>query len=94
MAVLLATGRVPGWARQIGQVRVFSSSAQTFSQRQNSFVRVFSWTWISSPMTGSHSGMPEPFRNEVESKRALERVACAEEQVLRELRADQLEAYG
>ena len=38
-------------------MRVFSSSPQTFSQRQNIFVRVFSWTWISSPMTGSHSGI-------------------------------------
>src|SRR4029453_8328317 len=30
-----------------------------FSQLQNIFVRVFSWMWISSPMTGSHSGMGE-----------------------------------
>src|SRR5215207_10300792 len=60
MAVLFATGRVPGCARQVGQVRVFSSSPQTFSQLQNIFVRVFSWTWISSPMTASHSGIQKP----------------------------------
>src|SRR5438034_577093 len=29
------------------------------SQLQNIFVRVFSWTWISRPMTGSHSGIEE-----------------------------------
>jgi hypothetical protein len=45
---------VPGCARQTGHVRVFGSSPQTFAQRQNIFVRVFSWTWISRPMTGSH----------------------------------------
>jgi hypothetical protein len=38
--------------------------------------------------------MSEPFRNEVEAERAFERVARAEEQVLRELRADQLETDG
>ena len=31
---------------------MFGSSPHTFSQRQNIFVLVFSWTWISSPMTG------------------------------------------
>jgi hypothetical protein len=45
-------------------------------------------------MTGSHSGLSEPFRNEVEGERALERVARVEKEVLRELRADQLEADG
>jgi hypothetical protein len=34
-------------------VRVFGSSPKDSSQPQNIFVRVFSWTWISSPMTGS-----------------------------------------
>jgi hypothetical protein len=45
-------------------------------------------------MTGSHTGISEPFRNEVEVERPLERVARAEKEVLRELRADQLEADG
>src|SRR5438105_3535530 len=54
-----ATGRAPGCARQTGHVRVFSAAPQPASQRQNIFVRVFSWTWISSPMTGSHSAIGE-----------------------------------
>jgi hypothetical protein len=64
-----------------------------FSQRQNIFVRVFSWTWISSPMTGSHSGT-EALRDEVEGESPLERVAGAEHEVLRELRAEDLQADG
>ena len=36
---------------------MFGPPPNPFSQRQNIFVRVFSWTWISRPMTGSHSGM-------------------------------------
>jgi hypothetical protein len=36
--------------------------------------------------------MPESFRNEIEAERPLERVARAEKEVLRKLRADQLEA--
>ena len=46
-------GSVPGWPRQIGQVCVFGSSPNASEQPQNIFVRVFSWTWISMPMTGS-----------------------------------------
>ena len=42
IAVRFGTGSVPGCARQTGRVRVFGSSPQTFSQRQNIFVRVFS----------------------------------------------------
>src|SRR5919201_602505 len=53
------TGSAPGCARQTGHVRVFGSPPKTFAQRQNIFVRVFSWTWISSPMTGSHSRIDE-----------------------------------
>src|SRR4051812_35443073 len=52
----LGTGSEPGWPRQTGHVRVFGSAPKPDSQRQNIFVRVFSWTWISRPMTGSHSG--------------------------------------
>src|SRR5437870_9424147 len=53
------TGSAPGCARQTGQVCVFGSPPKPFSQAQNIFVRVFSWTWISSPITGSHSAIDE-----------------------------------
>jgi hypothetical protein len=32
---------------------VFGSSPKRFAQRQNILVAVDSWTWISSPITGS-----------------------------------------
>src|SRR5438034_1596938 len=54
-ALRFATGNAPGCARQTGQVRVFGSAKYSSSQRQNIFVRVFRWTWISSPTTVSHS---------------------------------------
>src|SRR5919109_4387020 len=53
------TGSAPGCARQTGHVCVFGSPPKPLSQRQNIFVRVFSCTWISRPMTGSHSGIRE-----------------------------------
>src|SRR5919202_4726943 len=53
------TGSAPGCARHTGHVRVLGSPPKPASQRQNIFVRVFSWTWISRPMTGSHSGIRE-----------------------------------
>ena len=34
---------------------MFGGSLNDSSQPQNIFVRVFSWTWISKPMTGSYS---------------------------------------
>ena len=49
----LTTGSTPGWPRQSGQVSVFGSAPNRFSQAQNILVAVFSWTWISSPITGS-----------------------------------------
>src|SRR5436305_1130150 len=61
-AVSFGVGSAPGKARQTGQVCVFASVAKVFSQRQNIFVRVFSWTWISRPTTGSHSAIEELFR--------------------------------
>ena len=54
-AVRFATGNAPGCARQTGQVCVFGSAPKPVSQRQNIFVRVFRWTWISSPTTASQS---------------------------------------
>src|ERR1044071_6192462 len=56
-ALRFATGSAPGCARQTGQVRVFGSPKYSSSQRQNIFVRVFRWTWISRPTTGSHSAL-------------------------------------
>ena len=52
-ASALVTGSVPGWPRQIGQVRVLGSSPNESAQPQNIFVRVLSCTWISMPITGS-----------------------------------------
>src|SRR5262245_37083153 len=39
----------------MGHVRVFGSAKYSSSQRQNIFVRVFRWTWISRPTTASQS---------------------------------------
>src|SRR5436190_13191555 len=58
------TGSAPGCARQTGHVRVFGSPPKPASQPQNIFVRVFSWTWISRPMTDSHSATQELLRLE------------------------------
>src|SRR3954452_24335100 len=43
----------------MGHVRAFSGAPYSSAQRQNIFVRVFRWTWISRPTTGSHSGICE-----------------------------------
>src|SRR5215207_3389356 len=51
----LGTGSDPGCPRQTGHVWVFAAAPNPDSQRQNIFVRVLSWTWISRPMTGSHA---------------------------------------
>ncbi len=37
-----------------------SASPNTFAQEQNILLFVFSWTWISSPMTGTNS-IEEPY---------------------------------
>src|SRR4029450_12611579 len=57
---MLATGRAPGWAGQIGQVWVLGGSPKLSSQPQNILVRVASWTWISSPITGSQDSISPP----------------------------------
>src|SRR3954452_16717223 len=61
-ALRFATGSAPGCARQTGHVRVFGSAKYSSSQRQNIFVRVFRWTWISSPTTVSHSATKQLLR--------------------------------
>src|SRR6478672_11139838 len=58
-AFRFATGSAPGCARQTGHVRVFGSAKYSSSHRQNIFVRVFRWTWISSPTTASHSAVTQ-----------------------------------
>src|SRR3954468_9558831 len=62
IAARFGTGSAPGNARQTGQVFEFGAAAYSTGQRQNIFVRVFRWTWISSPMTGSHSAMEHLLR--------------------------------
>src|SRR5919198_3343621 len=61
-AVSFGVGSAPGNARQTGHVCMFGLVPNPFSQRQNIFVRVFSWTWISRPTTGSHSAIEELLR--------------------------------
>src|SRR3954453_19796000 len=56
-AASFGVGSAPGKARQTGHVCVFGAVAKVFGQRQNIFVCVLSWTWISRPTTGSHSGI-------------------------------------
>ena len=53
IACALTTGSAPGRPRHTGHVRVLGGSPNDSAQPQNIFVRVVSWTWISSPMTGS-----------------------------------------
>src|SRR5690349_21664267 len=62
IAFAFATGSAPGCARHTGHVCVFSPAPKDASQAQNNFVRVLSWTWISSPITGSQarSAIREP----------------------------------
>jgi hypothetical protein len=43
-AVAFGVGSAPGNARQTGHVCAFALVPKPFSQRQNIFVRVFSWT--------------------------------------------------
>src|SRR5919199_2279874 len=62
-ARLFVTGNAPGCARQTGHVCVFSGSPNDVAQRQNIFVRVFRWMWISSPTTASHSAIEELLRS-------------------------------
>ena len=53
-AFRFSTGRAPGSPRQTGQTLVFGGVAKTGRAGQKIFVSVRSWTWTSSPMTGSY----------------------------------------
>src|SRR5689334_3397103 len=55
IARAFGTGSAPGWARQTGQVCVFSPAPYSSAQRQNIFVRVLRCACTSSPMTASQS---------------------------------------
>src|SRR5271155_1354289 len=50
----LRTGKAPGRPRQVGQMLVFGSAPKRLAQPQKALVSVRSWTWTSSPMTGSY----------------------------------------
>ena len=73
-------------------MRVLGSSPKLSAQPQNIFVRVSSWTWISSPMTGSQLASCATPAVDVEADRLLERVRGVEHAVLAERRAGELEA--
>jgi hypothetical protein len=49
-----STGRAPGSPRHTGQTLLLGSSPKPFRQPQKSLVRVSSWAWTSSPITGSY----------------------------------------
>src|SRR6476659_9245964 len=98
IAASLVVGRTPGCARQTGQVWTLGSSPKVTAQPQNIFVRVESWTWISSPITGSRvvpaaasaiASAPGPG---VEADRLLERMRGVEEGRLLEGGRGELEA--
>jgi hypothetical protein len=53
-AFLLSTGKAPGKPRQTGQTLLFGGLPKRVEQEQKILVAVSSWTWTSSPMTGSY----------------------------------------
>src|ERR1700685_4673049 len=53
-ALRFNTGKAPGMPRQTGQTLVFGGSPKRVEQEQKIFDAVSSWTWTSSPMTGSY----------------------------------------
>src|SRR5208337_1470920 len=53
-AFRLSTGKAPGSPRQTGQTFVFGGSPKRVEHEQKIFEAVSSWTWTSSPMTGSY----------------------------------------
>ena len=53
-ALRSAPASAPGRPRQTGQTLVFGSEPKLFAQPQKTLVAVRSWTWTSSPMTGSY----------------------------------------
>ena len=48
------TGNAPGIPRHTGQTLVFGGAPNLLEQPQKIFESVRSWTWTSSPITGSY----------------------------------------
>src|SRR6202521_829367 len=53
-ALRFSTGNAPGKPRHTGQTFVLGGSPKRVEQEQKILVAVRSWTWTSSPMTGSY----------------------------------------
>src|ERR1700693_3724111 len=53
-ALRFSTGNAPGQPRHTGHTRVLGVSPKRVEQEQKILVAVRSWTWTSSPMTGSY----------------------------------------
>src|SRR5271165_6314138 len=53
----LNTGRAPGSPRHTGHTLVFGGAPNPVGHPQKILVRVPSWTWTSSPITGSYFAM-------------------------------------
>ena len=53
-AAWLSTGSAPGSPRQTGQTLLLGCAPKLVGQPQKILVAVASWTWTSSPMTGSY----------------------------------------
>src|SRR5690349_12357440 len=99
MASALVTGSAPGSPRQTGQVCVLGGAPNSSGQPQNILVLVWSWTWISRPMTVSNSVdsviaviVLGPPGRAVEADRPLQRVGGAQDAVLAERGPGDLEA--
>src|SRR5271157_2239497 len=56
-ARLFRTGKAPGMPRQTGHTLVFGGAPKLVGHPQKIFVFVASWTWTSSPITGSYLAM-------------------------------------
>src|SRR6202043_759718 len=53
-AFRFSTGKAPGSPRHTGHTFVFGGLPKRVEQEQKIFDSVSSWTWTSSPMTGSY----------------------------------------
>src|SRR5690349_23564788 len=53
-ALRFSTGKAPGSPRHTGQTFVFGGSPKRVEHEQKILLMVRSWTWTSSPMTGSY----------------------------------------
>src|SRR6266576_6222409 len=58
-ALRFSTGKAPGSPRQTGQTFVFGGSPKRVEHEQKILLAVSSWTWTSSPITGSYFALAE-----------------------------------